>query len=128
MPCRQPHTVLWTSEPLAIGKNEWRIVVAHFPHLETIERATGDHDRGGRATFYEWRPIAYRGSPGDWRDERDWPSYDGDRSDCGTPRTLRKLWEREAATIRAILCPHRAAQTAAAAPQLSLFDTVGTAP
>lgn len=131
MTCRQPHTVLWTSEPLSIGKHQWRIVAAHFPHLEAVERATCEHGSAGRATFYEWRPLAYRGSPRDWRDEREWPSYDSDRSDCGTPRTLRKLWEREATTVRSILCLHCAAQTGTAPPQLSLFDSnpaTGAAP
>ena len=124
----RPCTVLWTSEPLAIGKHEWRIVAAHFPHLEAMDRALGRDQPNGRATFYEWRPLAYRGSPRDWRDEREWPTYGGDRSDCGTPRTLRKLWERERATIRALLRPVLAGEAAAVKPQLDLFDTTGAAP
>lgn len=124
----RPCTVLWTSEPLVIGKHEWRIVVGDFLHLVAIDRAIGRHNTNGRATFYEWRPLAYRGNSRDWRDEREWPTYDGDRSDCGIPRTLRKLWERERTTIRALLQPVLAGQAAAAKPQLDLFDTTGAAP
>ena len=120
----RPCTVLWTSPPLAIGKHEWRIVIGDFPHLLTVNRALGRDDTNGRATFYEWRPLACHGGPRDWRDEREWPTYEGHRSDCGTPRTLRKLWERERAAIRAVLHPERATDE----PQLSLFGATGAAP
>lgn len=123
-----PCTVLWTSEPLVIGKHEWRVVVGDFPHLVALDRAMGQDDTNGRASFYEWRPLAYRGSPRDWQDERDWPTYDSNRSDNGTPHTLRNLWEREAVTIRALLRPVPAPTACAAGVQLSLFDLTRAAP
>lgn len=51
----RPCTVLWTSEPLAIGKHEWRIVVGDFPHLVTVDRALGRS-----APSRSWRRVALR--------------------------------------------------------------------
>ena len=87
--------ILRQSEPMKIGKHEWRLTLYRSPH----------HDRP--LIGYEWRrtdgrPIRRRCPGGDyrldgstWMRDRDWPSYNHNDGEWGgMPRTLRKLWER----------------------------------
>ncbi|MBF0392693.1 MAG: hypothetical protein HQL38_08415 [Alphaproteobacteria bacterium] len=63
------------SEPMTIGKHEWRI----------------RFDEGGTIN-YEWRRLGQRM----WRSYRDWPSYDFNNGQtAGLPASVKKLWERE---------------------------------
>lgn len=72
--------VLHTGPVERIGKHDWIVVIYH-------------HDRWEKASlYYAWRAA----EGGEWRHGRDWPRYDGDRSDDGLPLSLRVLWMREA--------------------------------
>ena len=87
--------IIRQSEPMRIGKHEWRLTLYRSDH----------HDRP--LIGYEWRradrsPIR-RKCPGGvyhldgstWMRDQDWPSYNhNDGEYAGMPRTLRKLWEQ----------------------------------
>jgi hypothetical protein len=81
---------IYESKPITIGKHEWRVIVRPF-YL------------GGNCTEYQWRPAAMPGLPEGmdeyWRREEDWPSFNGNDTYCGLPRTLRKLYDREKAEL-----------------------------
>lgn len=63
------------SEPMTIGKHEWRL---RFEPGGTIA--------------YEWRRLGNA----DWQGQRQWPSYDLNNGlTLGLPASLKKLWERE---------------------------------
>ena len=83
-----PH--LYESQPMTIGKHEWRVIVRPS-YL------------GGNCTEYQWRPAAMpgllEGMDEHWRREEDWPGFNGNDTYCGLPRTLRRLYEREKAAL-----------------------------
>ena len=82
----------WISEPLRIGKHDWRIGVGSFRMM---------FNRLERCTFYQWRgPQSHV-----WNDGLHWPTYDTNDTYCGMPKTLTKLYERELATVKAMLHP-----------------------
>ena len=81
----------FVSEPVRIGKHDWRVLVDY---------------RG--FTIYEFRCLtlgcAYNHSPGRWHDYRDWPRYDRDDGMYGgMPKTLVKLWDVNKAAISPLL-------------------------
>lgn len=80
------------SEPMVIGKHEWRLVLYWYPCME-YDEATGKYvDVERQVVGYEWRPAA---GAWDWRRDVEWPRYDSDNGQtAGMPRTLRKLWDR----------------------------------
>lgn len=68
------------SNPLTIGKHEWRIVVFN-------------HSTYGHCTKYQWRR---HGGTWGWKDDIDWPTYNhNDGGFAGMPKSLCKLYERE---------------------------------
>lgn len=79
-------TPAFESRPMLIGKHEWRVIVKPF-YL------------GGNCLEYQWRPAPMPGMPGQWNGETDWPHWNGDDTYCGLPRTLRKLYDREKASL-----------------------------
>jgi hypothetical protein len=83
-------STLWTSEPMTIGKHDWRIGVGIFRIGAGKERCT----------FYEWRgPRSHV-----WCAAIHWPTYNvNDGAHGGMPKTLRKLYERERDALRPIL-------------------------
>lgn len=98
---------LYESAPMPISKKEWRLVV---------------YDARGYLgakvfTDYEWREPAWNTlPPGDWHSMKDWPGYNSnDGMYSGCPRTLRRLWDREKATIHPYLEPEDSE------PALTLF-------
>lgn len=85
--------LLWSSEPMRIGRHDWRLIVF-------------EHDRYGRCTRYEFRGPAAVHSNSDgsaWSSERKWPSWDGNHSDGGMPKTLRALFDRNEAKVRELI-------------------------
>ena len=91
--------VLRISEPVRIGKHEWRLVLYRGTSLHYIG-AEGDAaapqgrwvERPRRFVGYEWRRLPH---PERWRRETEWPRYDvNDGQSLGLPRRLRTLWER----------------------------------
>jgi hypothetical protein len=82
---------LFTSEPMKIGKKEWRLI---------IYDANGY--LGCRAfTDYEWRYPAWGNlRPGDWESSKAWPSYNSNDTYDGLPRTLRKLYDRHSKSVK----------------------------
>ena len=76
--------VYFMSRPMQIGLHEWRLNIRDF-------------DIGGKihvCTEYEWR----RGD-GPWRKAREWPTYDGNDTYNGLPRSLAKLYEANKAAV-----------------------------
>ena len=64
-----------------IGKHEWCVVIYHD--------VTWDR----RSLIYAWRrAVDVQPNLGEWRHQRDWPSYDNNRHDGGCPLSLRVLW------------------------------------
>ena len=87
----------YQSEPMVIGKHEWRVVKYLAWIVVQHEWCTG----------YEWRPV---GSV-DWRSEKEWPTFDADNGQtAGLPASVRKLFDRELPAL-----------TGAAAQQLALI-------
>jgi len=81
---------IYESKPITIGKHEWRVIVMPF-YL------------GGTCLEYQWRRLDTFGLPATfrdpWRGEEDWPSFNGNDTYCGLPRTLKKLYDREKAEL-----------------------------
>jgi len=71
---------LYTSEPMTIGKTHWRVGVASY------EIGRGE----SLCTFYEWSKCGHY-----WNDSRQWPTYDGNDTYNGLPKSLEKLYYRE---------------------------------
>ena len=91
--------VIRISEPMRIGKHEWRLVLYRGTSLHYVG-AQGDDaavqgrwvERPCRCVGYEWRRTS---DPERWRRETEWPRYDiNDGQFLGLPRRLRALWER----------------------------------
>jgi hypothetical protein len=88
---------IYATPPMTIGKHEWRLIVypSNYGH--------------GNVTEYQWRQLPMSGlpewtQPQHWRHEQDWPSYNhNDGMYAGMPRTLKKLYERHEAEIKAAL-------------------------
>ena len=91
--------VIRISEPMRIGKHEWRLVLyrgtsLHYVGAEGDEAAPQGRwvERPCRCVGYEWRRTS---DPERWRRETEWPRYDlNDGQFLGLPRRLRALWER----------------------------------
>jgi hypothetical protein len=76
--------VLHVGPPELIGKHEWCHVIYRNSSWDRV------------SNFYAWRrPEPSRRDGGEWRHERDWPTYDSNRQDYGCPLSLRVLWQRE---------------------------------
>jgi hypothetical protein len=69
---------LHVSQPMLIGKHEWRLRIFNHPTY-------------GPCTTFEWRRA---GSDG-WNPQRQWPSYDINHTYLGVPRGLDRLYDRE---------------------------------
>ena len=85
----------FTSNPMKIGKHEWRVLVT-------------DLYLGGRCTRYEWRTPSYTlggyTHPASvWCSDQDWPTYDTNDTYHGLPRSLDRLYRTNEAEIRAHL-------------------------
>lgn len=80
-------TVLYETPTATVGRHEWRLqVYVHPPH--------------GRCARYRWR----RAGDTVWREDREWPSFDGnDGVTGGLPRRLATLFARHRAAVRAAL-------------------------
>lgn len=78
----------WESQPIKIGKHEWRMVVR--PSTVTP---------GALSSAHEFRALA---DGGRWRDYREWPSYNfNDGTYAGLPRSLlTRLWPLCEAKVR----------------------------
>jgi hypothetical protein len=74
---------VYISPPMLIGKTEWCLVV--YQHVSYR-----------LCTDYHWR----RSNHDDWMPSKKWPSYDGNDTHDGLPRTLLKLWKREALALK----------------------------
>lgn len=88
--------ILRISEPMTIGKHEWRLVQYRDTSTDYVTDEASGVGRfvDVRTTFvgYEWRRLGERYEY--WRQARDWPKYDfNDGMYLGLPRTLRKLYE-----------------------------------
>lgn len=70
--------VHFVSEPVTIGRHEWRVVVYGNPHF-------------GICQTYEFR----RDQTDRWQNEKRWPGYDINDTYSGLPRSLRLLHDRE---------------------------------
>ena len=83
---------IWESPPMRIGKHDW--IVAVFKHSIY-----------GRCTRYCFcgPKVPYHLADGVYCVDRDWPSYNGNGSDGGLPRTLRRLWDRHKSEIEPLL-------------------------
>lgn len=69
------------TEPMTIGKHEWRM------RFEI-----------GGTTAYEWRRLGTAA----WQGQRQWPSYNVNNGlTLGLPASLKKLWERERERVAA---------------------------
>uniref|UniRef100_A0A6M3JTI5 Uncharacterized protein n=1 Tax=viral metagenome TaxID=1070528 RepID=A0A6M3JTI5_9ZZZZ len=67
---------LFESEPMKIGKHQWRVTVYTHPSY-------------GNCSEYEWRYDEHDR----WKSMREWPRYDSnDGMYSGCPRTLVKLY------------------------------------
>lgn len=79
---------LFESQPMKIGKHEWRVVVMPSRY------------RQGNCTEYQFRRI------GDnyWKPGYDWPRYDiNDGMYLGMPRSLVRLYDRHKSELEAWL-------------------------
>lgn len=83
----RPETIYATA-PRRIGVHEWACVVYR-------------HAAYGMCTDYVWRRVDQ--NRGAFRRADDWPTYDGNDSDSGMPRTLRKLYAENVDAIRIAL-------------------------
>lgn len=82
--------VLHVGPPELIRKHEWCHVIYRNASWDRV------------SNFFAWRrPDPSLTDGGEWRHEREWPTYDWDRQDHGCPLSLRVLWQREAAARRA---------------------------
>lgn len=75
------------SEPMKIGRHEWRIGVGTFSMPYSKDR---------RCTFYEWRKLHSQ----EWNSARSWPRYDINDTYNGMPKTLKRLYDRENVSVR----------------------------
>ena len=97
----------FTSEPMKIGKKEWRVVVYDAQaYLDTY--AFSD---------YEWRYPAYINqqtgqviqAADPWRSMADWPTYNSnDGMYAGCPKTLRRLYDQHRPEIEKALAKNAA--------------------
>ncbi|MBK8168557.1 MAG: hypothetical protein IPK64_21630 [bacterium] len=79
--------VLLETPTALIGCHEWRLQVYVHPLY-------------GRCTRYLWRRAGDAG----WREDREWPAFDGDDGVTGgLPRRLASLYGRHRAAVRAAL-------------------------
>lgn len=86
-------SILYASAPMTIGKHEWRLII----HQSRVRP-------GHNATTYQWREIGQRLT---WNDQRSWPTYDFNNGQtAGLPVTLRDLYWREHAMVRAYCDEH----------------------
>ena len=80
------------SEPMRIGKHEWRLLTYWRHGMEYEDGRLVEVER--RLTGYEWRPAGFPFDQ-DWRKDTEWPRYNPHNgTTAGLPATLRKLWER----------------------------------
>ena len=81
------------SEPMRIGKHEWRLV-AYWRHgIDFGDDGPVEVER--RLVGYEWRPAGDTAFDPDWRRDTEWPRYNPDNgATAGLPASLRKLWGR----------------------------------
>lgn len=87
--------ILWVSEPIQIGKHLWRVGVGSY------NICGPNYDKLTRCTFYQWcRGDGVRVDfNGGWQESTAWPSYDGNDTYNGLPRTLDALYRRELPSI-----------------------------
>jgi hypothetical protein len=77
----------YASEPVRIGRTDWRLII-----VPARLNLPGESPWN---TKYEWRRDG-----GPWRPDREWPTYNRDDGTyAGCPRTLPRLWEREARAL-----------------------------
>lgn len=87
--------ILFASPPHKVGKHEWRFLV-----YETARPMYGRR----RFTSWEWRRLPMAGwSPETWKAPRAWPSYDGNDTYDGLPRTLCRIFRLYQDRVREIL-------------------------
>ena len=89
------------SEPMKIGKHEWRLTTYWAESLEYVGENEPHRDDSlpagfrraeRRFTGFEWRSA---GAGGPWYRDTEWPRYDSNNGEtAGLPRTLKKLWAR----------------------------------
>jgi hypothetical protein len=88
--------VYFASEPMQIGKHEWRVLVCEDQFY-------------GPCTFWQWRRLQPRTSwercvCDGWQEYRDWPTYNfNDGSYSGLPKTLRRLYDANEWAIKVAL-------------------------
>ena len=73
-------TVLYETPIIRIGKHDWKLQVYQHPIY-------------GNCTRYLWQRMITR-DPKVWIAECEWPTYDGNETHGGLPRTLAKLYAR----------------------------------
>lgn len=82
------------SEPMRIGKHEWRLLTFWMPAIEYTGTGPDYEEIERRFTGYEWRRAGFP-FDADWRKHEEWPRYNPDNgTTAGLPASLRKLWER----------------------------------
>ena len=79
-------TIFFQSSSMMIGKHEWRVRVI----------STRYH---GRCTEYQYRRLG----ESQWHAERAWPSYNGNDTYLGMPRSLNRLYQSYRGDIQAAL-------------------------
>ena len=72
--------IVFTSEPMRIGKTDWRFL---------IEKSGPWHGGNYVSPKFEW----FDGKS--WRIQEGWPRFNNDLALCGLPKTIMKLWIRE---------------------------------
>jgi len=91
------YNTLFKSEPMKVGKHEWRLIVYDHPHYE-------------RCTDYEWRPtyidldvLGYI-PPDPWQSMKEWPRYNfNDGMHAGCPKSLVKLYRKHKPIVDKLL-------------------------
>ena len=80
--------IRYATNPMKIGKHEWRCLVID----------ANIFGKAKRCTQYQFRRPG-----GDWKNDSEWPSYDDHDTYNGTPRSLKRLYEKNYPQIRAYL-------------------------
>jgi hypothetical protein len=86
--------VVWCSQPMRLGRHEWIVCVHDYPLFNC--RCTVYCFRGPRSPSYLPEDVFV---PADGF----WSGHDGDKSDGGMPRGIRRLWERNRADIDRVI-------------------------
>lgn len=75
-------SIQWLSHPMQIGKHLWRVGVGEYD-IRSPDNLT-------RCTFYQYSRDGM-----DWKEAREWPSYDSNDTYNGLPLSLDRLYKRE---------------------------------